>query len=85
LLAAAFLVVWGVQRVVRPLEAFHQRLADKAADDFLPTHPQDFLSRELGPLIETLNTFLDRLGRLINTRNAFWKTPRTNCRRPLWL
>jgi two-component system sensor histidine kinase TctE len=77
------LVVWGVQSGIRPLEAFHQRLADKAAVDFSPP-PQD-LSCELGPLIETLNTFLDRLGRLIDMRNAFWKTPRTNCRRPLWL
>ncbi len=82
LLAAALLVVWGVQRGIRPLEAFRQRLADKADDDFSPIHPPD-LPRELRPLIETLNSYLDRLGRLIEIRKRFLDNAAHQLRTPL--
>ena len=82
LLAAALLVVWGVQRGIRPLEAFRQRLADKADDDFSPIHPPD-LPRELRPLIETLNSYLDRLGRLIDIRKRFLDNAAHQLRTPL--
>lgn len=82
LLAAALLVVWGVQRGIRPLEAFRQQLAHKADDDFSPIQPPD-LPRELRPLIETLNSYLDRLGRLIAIRKRFLDNAAHQLRTPL--
>jgi two-component system sensor histidine kinase TctE len=82
LLAAALLVVWGVQRGIQPLEAFRRQLADKAEDDFSPIHPPD-LPRELRPLIDTLNSYLDRLGRLIDIRKRFLDNAAHQLRTPL--
>jgi two-component system sensor histidine kinase TctE len=82
LLAAAVLVIWGVQRGIRPLEAFRQQLAHKSDDDFSPIHPPD-LPRELRPLIETLNSYLDRLGRLIDIRKRFLDNAAHQLRTPL--
>ena len=82
LLAAALLVVWGVQRGIRPLEAFRQQLAQKADDDFSPIEPPD-LPRELRPLIETLNSYLARLGRLIDIRKRFLDNAAHQLRTPL--
>jgi two-component system sensor histidine kinase TctE len=82
LLAAAGLVIWGVQRGIRPLEAFRQQLAHKADDDFSPIQPPD-LPRELRPLIETLNSYLDRLGRLIDIRKRFLDNAAHQLRTPL--
>lgn len=82
LLAAALLVVWGVQRGIRPLEAFRQQLAQKSDDDFSPIQPPD-LPRELRPLIETLNSYLERLGRLIDIRKRFLDNAAHQLRTPL--
>lgn len=82
LLAAALLVLLGVQRGIRPLEVFRQQLARKADDDFSPIHPPD-LPRELRPLIETLNSYLDRLGRLIDIRKRFLDNAAHQLRTPL--
>lgn len=82
LLAAALLVVWGVQRGIRPLEAFRQQLAQKVDDDFSPIQPPD-LPRELRPLIETLNSYLERLGRLIEIRKRFLDNAAHQLRTPL--
>jgi two-component system sensor histidine kinase TctE len=82
LLAAALLVVWGVQRGIRPLEAFRQQLAEKGDGDFSPIQPPD-LPRELRPLIDTLNSYLDRLGRLIEIRKRFLDNAAHQLRTPL--
>ena len=82
LLAAALLVVGGVQRGIRPLEAFRQQLAHKADDDFSPIQPPD-LPRELRPLIDTLNSYLERLGRLIDIRKRFLDNAAHQLRTPL--
>jgi len=82
LLAAAMLVVGGVQRGIRPLEAFRQQLAHKGDDDFSPIQPPD-LPRELRPLIETLNIYLARLGRLIEIRKRFLDNAAHQLRTPL--
>ncbi|PIT74116.1 sensor histidine kinase [Limnohabitans sp. G3-2] len=82
LLAAALLVLWGVQRGIRPLEAFRQQLAQKSDDDFSPIQPPD-LPRELRPLIETLNGYLERLGRLIEIRKRFLDNAAHQLRTPL--
>jgi two-component system sensor histidine kinase TctE len=82
LLAAAGLVIWGVQRGIRPLESFRQQLASKADDDFSPIQPPD-LPRELRPLIDTLNSYLGRLGRLIDIRKRFLDNAAHQLRTPL--
>ena len=82
LLAAALLVVWGVQRGIRPLESFRRQLANKADDDFLPIQPP-VLPRELRPLIDTLNSYLERLGRLIDIRKRFLDNAAHQLRTPL--
>jgi two-component system sensor histidine kinase TctE len=82
LLAAALLVIWGVQRGIRPLESFRRQLANKADDDFSPIQPPD-LPRELRPLIETLNSYLERLGRLIDIRKRFLDNAAHQLRTPL--
>ncbi len=82
LLLAAVLVVWGVQRGIRPLEPFRQQLANKPDDDFSPIQPPD-LPRELQPLIETLNGYLARLGRLIDIRKRFLDNVAHQLRTPL--
>jgi two-component system sensor histidine kinase TctE len=82
LLLAAVLVVWGVQRGIRPLEPFRLQLAHKADDDFSPIQPPD-LPRELQPLIETLNGYLARLGRLIEIRKRFLDNVAHQLRTPL--
>jgi len=82
LLAAALLVVWGVQRGIRPLESFRQQLIDKADDDFSPIQ-SPAVPRELRPLMETLNSYLARLGRLIEIRKRFLDNAAHQLRTPL--
>lgn len=82
LLAAALLVVVGVQRGIRPLEHFRQRLAARDDDDFSPIAPPD-LPRELHPLVGTLNGYLARLGRLIDIRKRFLDNAAHQLRTPL--
>ncbi len=82
LLAAALLVLWGVQRGIRPLESFRQQLDRKADDDFSPIDPPE-LPRELRPLIGTLNSYLERLGRLIEIRKRFLDNAAHQLRTPL--
>lgn len=82
LLAAALLVIVGVQRGIRPLEHFRQRLAARSDDDFSPIAPPD-LPRELHPLVNTLNGYLARLGRLIDIRKRFLDNAAHQLRTPL--
>ena len=81
-LAVAGLVVWGVQRGIRPLEAFRQRLAERADDDLSPIS-LEALPRELKPLFATLNGYLARLGRLIDVRKRFLDNAAHQLRTPL--
>ena len=82
LLAAALLVVWGVQRGIRPLEAFRQQLAGREDADFSPIEPPG-VPRELRPLIGTLNGYLQRLARLIDIRRRFLDNAAHQLRTPL--
>ena len=82
LLAAALLVIVGVQRGIRPLEHFRQRLAARSDDDFSPIAPPD-LPGELHPLVGTLNGYLARLGRLIDIRKRFLDNAAHQLRTPL--
>ncbi len=82
LLAAALLVVWGVQRGILPLEAWRLRLAAKDDADFSPIELPD-VPRELRPLVATLNIYLERLGRLIDIRKRFLDNAAHQLRTPL--
>ncbi len=82
LLAAALLVVWAVGRGIRPLEAFRQQWAQKRDDDFSPVHTPH-MPRELLPLMDTLNAYVDRLGRLIEIRKRFLDNAAHQLRTPL--
>lgn len=82
LLAVAVLMVVGIQRGMGPLEAFRQRLDERRDDDFSAIDPPD-VPRELRPLIETLNGYLRRLGRLIDIRKRFLDNAAHQLRTPL--
>ena len=82
LLAAALLVVWAVGRGIRPLEAFRQQWAQKRDDDFSPVYTPH-MPRELLPLMDTLNAYVDRLGRLIEIRKRFLDNAAHQLRTPL--
>jgi two-component system sensor histidine kinase TctE len=82
LLAAAVLVVVGVQRGIRPLEAFRRRLADRTDDDFSPIQLTQ-TPKELQPLIDTLNAHVARLDRLIGIRKRFLDNTAHQIRTPL--
>lgn len=82
LLAAALLVIVGVQHGIRPLEQFRQRLARRDDNDLSPIPPPD-LPRELRPLVQTLNSYLERLGRLIDIRKRFLDNAAHQLRTPL--
>ncbi len=82
LLAVAILVIVGVQRGIRPLEAFRRRLADRSDDDFSPIRLTQ-TPQELQPLIDTLNAHLARLGRLIVIRKRFLDNAAHQIRTPL--
>ncbi|NJS36211.1 MAG: sensor histidine kinase [Brachymonas sp.] len=76
------LVFYGVQRGMRPLEVYRQKLSARADDDFsaidVPSTP-----RELRPLFEALNGYLSRLGRLIDIRKRFLDNAAHQLRTPL--
>jgi two-component system, OmpR family, sensor histidine kinase TctE len=83
LVFVVLLLVWfGVQRGLVPLDAYRQKLAARAEDDFseidVPQAP-----RELRPLFEALNGYLSRLGRLIDIRKRFIDNAAHQLRTPL--
>ena len=82
LLVAVLLVLYGVQRGIRPLEAYRRQLAARADDDFSPIRVPG-TPGELRPLIETLNGYLMRLGHLIDIRKRFIDNAAHQLRTPL--
>ena len=82
LLGTVLLVLYGVQRGIRPLETYRRTLANRADDDFSPIQVPD-APGELRPLIETLNGYLKRLGNLIDIRKRFIDNAAHQLRTPL--
>jgi len=82
LLAVAALMVWGIHRGIEPLERFRQQLAQREDSDFSAIEPPG-VPRELHPLIDTLNSYLHRLGRLIDIRKRFLDNAAHQLRTPL--
>ncbi len=82
LLGVTLLVVWGVQRGLRPLQAWRARLAERADDDVAPIEVQD-APRELRPLFAALNHHMQRLDHLIALRRRFLDSAAHQLRTPL--
>ena len=82
LAAVALLLIWGIQRGIRPLELFRRRLEQREEADFSAIDPPD-VPKELQPLIEALNGYLSRLGRLIEIRKRFLDNAAHQLRTPL--
>jgi two-component system, OmpR family, sensor histidine kinase TctE len=82
LLAALLLVLHGVQRGMKPLDSYRRQLA-KRRDDDLSTIDVPHAPAELKPLIETLNSYLTRLGHLIQIRKRFLDNAAHQLRTPL--
>lgn len=82
LAVAVALVWWGIHLAMRPLEAFRLRLAARDESDFSAISTQAN-AKELLPLIDTLNGYLQRLGRLIDIRKRFLDNAAHQLRTPL--
>ena len=82
LLVAMGLVGWGIHVAMRPLEAFRLQLAARDESDDSPIAPARN-TRELQPLIDTLNSYVQRLGRLIDIRKRFLDNAAHQLRTPL--
>ncbi|MBU3740365.1 MAG: HAMP domain-containing protein, partial [Rhodoferax sp.] len=82
LVAVALLVVWGVQRGMRPLDRYRQRLSSRQDDDLSPMDEAG-MPRELRPLVSALNGYLQRLQRLVESRKRFLDNAAHQLRTPL--
>lgn len=82
LAAVALLMIWGIQRGIRPLDLFRRRLEQRQEADFSAIDPPD-VPKELRPLIAALNSYLSRLGRLIEIRKRFLDNAAHQLRTPL--
>jgi len=82
LLVAMGLVGWGIHVAMRPLEAFRLQLAARDESDDAPIAPARN-TRELQPLIDTLNSYVQRLGRLVDIRKRFLDNAAHQLRTPL--
>lgn len=82
LLGALLLVLYGVQRGLRPLDAYRRTLEERSDDDFTPVTVPD-APHELRPLFASLNGYVARLGRLIEIRKRFIDNAAHQLRTPL--
>jgi two-component system sensor histidine kinase TctE len=82
LLVTMGLVGWGIHVAMRPLEAFRVQLAARDESDASAITPA-YNTRELQPLIDTLNSYVQRLGRLIDIRKRFLDNAAHQLRTPL--
>jgi two-component system sensor histidine kinase TctE len=82
LAVAGWLVWWGIHLAMRPLETFRVQLAARDESD-LSAIATERNARELQPLIDTLNGYLQRLGRLIDIRKRFLDNAAHQLRTPL--
>lgn len=81
LLAVAMLVLVAVRRAVQPLQRL-RGLIEAKADDDLRTLP-DGWPPELQPLVDAINGYTQRLGRLIGIRKRFLDNAAHQLRTPL--
>lgn len=82
LAAVAILVLLMVGAAVRPLQRF-KKMIERKADDDLDPFPVFEWPRELQPLVSTINSYMNRLGRLIGIRKRFLDNAAHQLRTPL--
>ncbi len=83
LVAVALLLIWvAVSLALRPLETLRRVVAERASDDLRPL-PDAELPREIGPLVEALNQFNERLQTLFERQSAFIADAAHELRTPL--
>lgn len=83
LVAVALLLIWvAVSLALRPLETLRRAVAERASDDLRPL-PDAELPREIGPLVEALNQFNERLQTLFERQSAFIADAAHELRTPL--
>lgn len=82
LLAVALLVSVAVRLAVQPLHRLRQLIESKADDDLRVLSQKDW-PRELQPLVEAINGYMLRLGRLIGIRKRFLDNAAHQLRTPL--
>lgn len=84
LVVVALLLIWvAVSLALRPLETLRRAVAERASDDLRPL-PDAELPREIGPLVEALNQFNERLQTLFERQSAFIADAAHELRTP-WL
>ncbi|MEQ8356128.1 MAG: sensor histidine kinase [Kiloniellaceae bacterium] len=81
-LALAGLLAWiAISRALRPVQAIERALAERASDDFSPI--ETAAPREIVPLIDAINDFVERLRLTLDTSQQFIAEAAHRIRTPL--
>ena len=82
-LVGSLLTLWfGIGRGLRPLEHLRQVLASRTPDALTPVQTR-LVSRDLRPLVDTLNHLLSRLGETLHRERRFTSDAAHELRSPL--
>ncbi len=81
-LALAGLLAWiAITRALQPVRAIERALAERASDDFSPI--ETAAPREIAPLIDAINDFVERLRLTLDTSQQFIAEAAHRIRTPL--
>jgi two-component system sensor histidine kinase TctE len=81
-LALAGLLAWiAISRALKPVQAIERALAERASDDFTPI--ETAAPREIAPLIDAINDFVERLRLTLDTSQQFIAEAAHRIRTPL--
>lgn len=81
-LALAGLLAWiAITRALKPVRAIERALAERASDDFSPI--ETAAPREIAPLIDSINDFVERLRLTLDTSQQFIAEAAHRIRTPL--
>jgi len=81
-LALAALLTWiAIARALKPVQQIGRVLAERASDDFTPI--ETAAPREIAPLIDAINDFIDRLRLTLDTSQQFIAEAAHRIRTPL--
>jgi len=81
-LALAGLLAWiAISRALKPVQAIERALAERASDDFSPI--ETAAPREIAPLIDAINDFVERLRLTLDTSQQFIAEAAHRIRTPL--
>ena len=81
-LALAALLTWiAIARALKPVQEIGRVLAERASDDFTPI--ETAAPREIAPLIDAINDFIERLRLTLDTSQQFIAEAAHRIRTPL--